>query len=432
MATVEYFRKHGKRLGTVALALIWATTGYASQSAADARLWPNTSIRLTIVQWMPTKGIYEKWDALGGEFTIAPDGALSLPVIGRIAVEDLDEAGLAARIAAELKARIGLVNAPEATVAVVKYPPIYVIGDVKTPGTYEYKAGLTALKALAVSGGEYRQSREGIGGSTETTDVVTQLRSLENSIMRSRIRIARFRAELSDAPVPGFDLPADLKGEGAEAIYVQEKAIMMARANLMKRQAKSYGELRDLLQAEIDTLDKKSEGSDADIASVAKELRNIKSMVDKGIALPAKQGDLERMLRSYSSARLDLSTDIMRARQGIAETSRNLEAIFDQQRAEVSADLQNELATLDQLLLKRDMSQQHMLTLLEDSDSRSPATMTFLISRQDNGEIHKFTATDDTALQPSDVLRVIRRPTDNAADVPGQTPHKESVAGNSQ
>ena len=420
MATFDHIQMRRSRLGLVVLALVLAAANGSSLAAAESRLWPNTNIRLTIVQWMPTKGTYDKWEALGGEFTIAQDATLSLPVIGRIAVENLDEAGLAAKIAAALKHKIGLANAPEATVVVVKYPPIYVIGDVKTPGTYEYKAGMTALKALAVSGGEYRQSQVATA-STGTAELIAELQGIENTIMRSRIRIARLRAELAEAPDTSFELPADLKDKVAAPIYAQEQAIMVSRSNLLKRQAKSYAELRDLLQAEIDTLDKKSQSSDADVASVAKELRNIKSMVDKGIALPSKQADLERMLRSYSSARLDLSTDIMRARQGIAEASRSLEGLYDRQSAEVSADLQTELANLDQLMLKREISQQHMLALLKESDSESPAAMSFMISRQADGTMLKLAATDDTILQPGDVLRIVRRPADDIGDPSGTT-----------
>src|SRR5262245_57711610 len=102
-----------RRIGSTLLALgCLAIT--LSPAAAATRLWPNTSLRLTIVQWMPTKGVYEKWDALSGEFVIDPDGSLTLPVIGRLEVGDMDEAALADNIAANLKTRIGLVSAPEA------------------------------------------------------------------------------------------------------------------------------------------------------------------------------------------------------------------------------------------------------------------------------------------------------------------------------
>ena len=127
-----------------------------SAAAADVRLSPQTKVRLTVVQWMPMKGQYERWEALGGEFIVSDAGTLSLPVIGSVPVGTLDNAGLAAEISKRLQAKTGMVAAPDTTVEVVEYPPIYVVGDVNTPGQYKFREGLTVLQALALSGGEIR------------------------------------------------------------------------------------------------------------------------------------------------------------------------------------------------------------------------------------------------------------------------------------
>lgn len=422
-------------LKTLFTATMLTVLSWSPASAQAPRIWPNTNIRLNIVQWMPTKGIYERWDALSGEFTVAQDGTLSLPVIGRLPVGNLDEAELAVRIAEELKVKIGLVRAPETTVAIVKYPPIYVVGDVKLPGTYEFRPGLTALQALAVGGGENSADS---GGPTlpDRAELVATLRGLENAIMRTRIKIARFHAELSDGKEPKFDLPAGMESQEARAVYEQEKAVMMARANLLKRQANSFTELRDLLRVELDTLDKKADSADADIKSVAKELGLVKTMVDKGIALPSRLGDLERMLRSYSAARLDVSADAMRAKQNISEASRNLEGLYDRQRTEVNVELQTEQANLDQMLLKREVAQTQMLRILAKSDrvsdTGSPTVLVFAIDRPADGRTEEIAANSATVLQPGDVLRVTRRPGVAAPETLEQSAQADAAAGNSQ
>ncbi|MCR6502425.1 polysaccharide biosynthesis/export family protein [Shinella sp. CPCC 101442] len=415
---------------TMLTALCWSPA-----FAGAPRIWPNTSIRLSIVQWMPTKGLYEKWDALSGEFVVAQDGTLSLPVIGRIPVGSLDEADLAARIAEELKDKIGLVRVPEATVAVVKYPPIYVVGDVKLPGTYEFRPGLMALQALAVGGGENSSDAD---GSTlpDRAELVANLLGLDNSIMRTRIKIARFHAELSDGKEPKFDLPAGMESPEARAVYEQEKAVMTARSNLLERQANSFMELRDLLRVELETLDKKADSADADIKSVAKELNLFKTMVDKGIALPARQGDLERMLRSYSAARLDVSADAMRAKQNISEASRNLEGLYDRQRTEVNIELQTEQANLDQMLLKREVAQKQMLKILSKQDrtldTGDPTMLVFSIDRLVDGRAQEIAASSDTVLQPGDVLRVTRRAKATTPETLAQNSKADAVVGTSQ
>nr|WP_298103256.1 polysaccharide biosynthesis/export family protein [uncultured Shinella sp.] len=435
MVTFRILQDQQRPLKTIfTTAILTALCG--SPAFADApRIWPNTNIRVNIVQWMPTKGLYERWDALSGEFVVAQDGTLSLPVIGRIPVGSLDEAALATRIAEELKDKIGLVRAPEATVAVVKYPPIYVVGDVKLPGTYEFRPGLMALQALAVSGGEHSPDTDG-ADLPDRAELVANLRGLENSIMRTRIRIARFHAELSDGKAPEFDLPAGMESQEARAIYEQEKAVMTARSNLLKRQANSFTELRDLLRVELETLDKKADSADADIKSVAKELGLIKTMVDKGIALPSRLGDLERMLRSYSAARLDVSADAMRAKQNISEASRNLEGLYDRQRTEVNIELQTEQANLDQMLLKREVAQNQMLRILSKPDSLSdtgdPTTLVFSIDRLVDGKAQEIAASSDTVLQPGDVLRVSRRVKAATPETLAQNSQADTVVGSSQ
>ncbi len=74
--------------GRFAGPLMIACVGLVSTAGAGVSgpLQPNTKIRLTIVQWMPTKGAYEQWGTLGGEFTISDDGALTLPLLGRVPI----------------------------------------------------------------------------------------------------------------------------------------------------------------------------------------------------------------------------------------------------------------------------------------------------------------------------------------------------------
>lgn len=211
---------------------------------------------------------------------------------------------------------------------------------------------------------------------------------------------------------------------------------MTARFNLLQRQAKSFTELRDLLRVELETLDKKADSAEADIKSVAKELNLFKTMVDKGIALPARQGDLERMLRSYSAARLDVSADAMRAKQNISEASRNLEGLYDRQRTEVNIELQTEQANLDQMLVKREAAQNQMLRILAKqdnvSDTGDPTVLVFSLDRLVDGRTREIAASSDTVLQPGDVLRVTRGPSTTTSETLAQNAQTDSVAGNSQ
>lgn len=407
----------------VALALGSISTPIAAHAA---KIVPQTKIRLTVVQWMPTKGVYETWGALGGEFQVSEEGTVSLPVIGTVPVGDLDEAGLAAQIAERLQTKIGLVEKPETSIAIIEYPPIYVVGSVTTPGEYRFREGLTVLQSLAMAGGEYRPT-----DSRGQTEVSGELRELDDSILRSAIKLARLEAEMSGSKDFHFDLPQNQNDALAIATYNQERQIFSTRAAVVERQSRSYSELRELMGREIDTLESKIVGNDEDIESVRKELATIKPMVERGVLLPTRQTDLERTLRNFQGARLDMVTAIMRARQNIAEATRNLEGLSDNRNADVAAQLQAEKGILKQLQLRRDTRQRQLFG--EDSIDASGAYSgpTYTVSRRIEGTIEEISASEATELQAGDVVRVIRRTTkapEGVADAKADSTQSEQAS----
>lgn len=397
-----------KSLRAGALAL--ATSGLLSvgiAAAADMQQFPpQTKIRVTVVQWNSTSGVYEKWDALGGDYEIAADRTVFLPVIGRLSVDGVDSRKLSADIAAALQARIGLVQAPEATVAIIAYPPIYVVGDVKAPGEYKFSHGLTVLQSFAMGGGEFREEKP---TASEAATLATELRGLDDSILRSEIRIARLQAEMSDAGEVVYPVGSGPNSDMAAAILRQERAIFTARANHIERQTKSFDELREFFTREMANLDTKTKGSEEDIKSLQEELRKMKPLVAKGLVVPAVRNELERTIRSATGDRLDLATAIMRARQGIAEASRSIEALHDTQLTDVASELQTEQSVLYQLKLKRENAQQKLLDALSrGGGTTEPASLQFSVSRWQDGKVVEIAASESTILQPGDVVRVKR------------------------
>ncbi|KQX26179.1 hypothetical protein ASD39_02785 [Sphingomonas sp. Root50] len=86
-----------------------------------------------------------------GEYEIDSSGNLSLKLLGTIpaAAKTLPE--LTAAI--EAKLRDGYLLNPRVAIDVMNYRPFYVMGEVNTPGSYPYVAGITVLKAIALAGG---------------------------------------------------------------------------------------------------------------------------------------------------------------------------------------------------------------------------------------------------------------------------------------
>ena len=91
---------------------------------------------------------------LSGEYTVVMDGTIGFPLIGRIMATGFT----VPQFEAELKRRLlagKLFRDPQLTVAVAEYrsQQVFVVGEVRAPGSYPLTGSLTLLEALAVAGG---------------------------------------------------------------------------------------------------------------------------------------------------------------------------------------------------------------------------------------------------------------------------------------
>jgi polysaccharide export outer membrane protein len=94
------------------------------------------------------------WDSpyISGKFTVETDGSFTFPLIGRVKA-----GGLTLRqFEAELKKKLadGYFKNPEVSVAVETYRSqrIFIVGEVRNPGTYQLTGDMTLIEAIARAG----------------------------------------------------------------------------------------------------------------------------------------------------------------------------------------------------------------------------------------------------------------------------------------
>ncbi len=395
-------------------------------AAISAPLVPNTKIRLTIIQWMPTKGTYQQWETVGGEYTISENDTISVPLLGAISVADKDEVTLGLEIAKQLKEKIGLVDEPTASIEIVSYPRIYVVGDVTKPGEYDFHSGITVLQALAKSGGEFRHAVDPVQNSQTITRLVGELQEIDDAIVRTGARIDRLEAEMTGEKTihPKEDRP---KGDPfSSAIYNQEEVIFSARANELARQSSSLTGLRDLLTDEVNVLQEKIKSTDANINSAQQQLNSTIALIERGALVATRQADAERTMRNFQNERLDLTVSIMKARQDITEATRDLEGLYDRRQTEVASELQSERANMTQLKVKRATSQKLLVDTLSSNgpmnQDEKPLLQFTIVRRGPGTSSTELTVQETTAMLPGDVLKV-------AQPKPARTPNEAMAIG---
>ena len=94
-----------------------------------------------------------------GDYVVDSTGYLSIPVAGRVRAAGLTVAELERRVAAQLNGSI--LKDARVNIQVANYAPFYIRGEVKKPGEFPYKPGLTIADAVALAGGYTYRADEG-------------------------------------------------------------------------------------------------------------------------------------------------------------------------------------------------------------------------------------------------------------------------------
>lgn len=90
-------------------------------------------------------------ESLSGDFLVSGSGKVALPLIGEIAAAGLTPRQFQEQVESALKQ--GYLKEPRVSVEVLNYRPFYILGEVKSPGTYPFTNGLTVMNAVATAGG---------------------------------------------------------------------------------------------------------------------------------------------------------------------------------------------------------------------------------------------------------------------------------------
>jgi polysaccharide biosynthesis/export protein len=136
----------------ILLSLLIALLGapFALAQSASYRIQPGDLLSITVLED----------ETLNRQALVTPDGRISMPLAGSVQASgntvETVESTIADRLASNFAVR------PSVFVSVAQIDeegllfPIYVVGEVNTPGIQQVEAGTTLLQAIAIAGGPAR------------------------------------------------------------------------------------------------------------------------------------------------------------------------------------------------------------------------------------------------------------------------------------
>lgn len=98
---------------------------------------------------------------MSGDYEINSAGAVAMPLVGDVKASGMTTKQLERAISAKMRGRVA--KDPDVSISVSAYAPFYVYGEVKKPGEFPYRIGLTVADAVATAGGlTYRANEQKI------------------------------------------------------------------------------------------------------------------------------------------------------------------------------------------------------------------------------------------------------------------------------
>ncbi|TCU14417.1 exopolysaccharide production protein ExoF [Rhizobium sullae] len=390
------------------LGILIGSSGFAR--AADYQLGTMDKLRIRVAEWQTAEGAIRDWSVVSGDYTIGPSGSLSLPFVGDLPASGKTTDAIAKEIGAALQKQFGLKDRPSASVELAQFRPVFMTGDVENPGEYPFAPNLTVVKAVSLAGGLRRAdagqrfARDFINAKGDAVVYTTE---------RNRLiaRKARLQAEIAKGDT--IEMPKELTDlPEAKALLASEMALMSTRKKRLTLQLQALDDLKSLLQAEIESLGKKTETQTRQLELAKEDRDKVENLAEKGLALSARKMATEQRAADTEATLLDIDTNILKAKQDISQANQDEITLRNDWDAKLSQELQDTESELDTLNLKIATSDALMSEALAQSndaarfDPQNAASISYSIMREVDGLSKEIPVQENTALQPGDLIRV--------------------------
>ncbi|MXN67436.1 hypothetical protein GR183_21220 [Stappia sp. GBMRC 2046] len=359
-----------------------------------------------------------KFDILDDEkdpidLMISDSGEIQAPFVGGVKISGLTLRAALQKVTQRYieseifrKPRIGL--------SVAEYRPVFVIGDVQSPGSYSYQPKLTIEKAIGLAGGQIT-SKPAEDPFLQRARVRGQLSSLKANIIAEAIAYARVTAQLENrVEILDSDIPAMARP------YMDESLVNLYREielKILRADVKGFVEQREnlkegLKEAELslDLFNKLYGKLEKAIEFTKADLDRAKGLQERGIQTLSNVSNIERQLTNEEARMLQVLTMISDERRGVGQQKRELSSLEQTRKMRLLDELQKRNTSLATIIFERRTAEEQLVLLStmseEELKDNKQVTLEFMVRRDNGRETNIFRGNTDTLLEPGDVVMV--------------------------
>lgn len=345
---------------------------------------------------------------LSGDFVIGPSGNLALPLVGRVPSEGATLEGLQRALEARFSQATGAPT--DITVDIARFRPFYILGNVRSPGSYPYVPKLTVLQAIALAGGELvvdHRAYQFVQDAADARQDIAVLKRRRDTLM---VRRARLEAEQIGASEIRF--PAELEGRPELApVLRKEREIFLTRGKATEQVIQRFERQADVFDEEIEALNGQREALERQIRLVEADTAAIAKLVERKLAPLPRLTEQQRARAELDRENRELGSFMARARQGRVNALESVKTHRADELRDIAALLQDVHHELDQIAIElasaREQAALASASLAqEQAASHKPAISRYVIVRKSPAGAEVIKAGPMTTLQADDVLQV--------------------------
>jgi len=398
-------------LAGFALAASTLLAGAAEEATTEYRISPGDTVQVTLAT-IPD----------GTRQTVVQlDGTIALPQIGMMPVAGLTLAELQTKLERTLPSTLFRIRAPDGreqtvllkssdvTASVVDYRPIYIKGDVLTPGQQAYRPLMTVRQAVAVAGGYSVIRARATPSAQDPIDLRGTYESLWTDYLREHFRNLRVLAELQDHPDFDTSPPAGspLSPDSVAAIARNEiETLKVARDDTERERVYLEQSLKGA-DEQIGVLLKRERDEEAAVKADEDDLQRVKTLYESGNLTNTRMADVRRALLLSSSRRLETTVELMRARYQKGDYARQLARNVSQRRIALLREVTDSKLRMVDLNIRLRTASEKLQPLVGGGlapPPDGPTAVQITIVRKTGNAWQTISANEDNEVLPGDVI----------------------------
>ncbi len=399
--------------GICRLPILLLLTGGSPSHAQDAayRLAPGDKVSLAVF------GQPE----MAGDFVIGGDGNVLLPIVGEITVADLTLPELQKRVTDRLAD--GYFHQPVVSARISEVRPLYILGDVKTPGSYPYRFGATVQSAIAQAGGYALPEQAQIGLRTEFLLAEERVRTLELTHRALLVRRARLEAQLND--LSRFILPPDLRDDD------ETRALARVESQMLDTQQKALAAEVGLLEEQKPRLEAEIVGNRAQMAAeqtqlslIQEHLNDYSQLMNIGLARRYTGIELRREEARNKGNIARFTSELARLEINIGDLAVRVLEARNSYKRRVMVELQDVRSRLAEVETTLPTAREVREARVQQGGRFGPGAATELsrsayVTRRRSGRLETVRVTATTAVAPGEIVEIRRDAIADAALLQG-------------